>query len=895
MKAQWKRLLSVLVALALIITMLPVQSAEAASAPKLSTTKKTLLVGNKTTLKVKNVASNAKLTWKSSNAEAVAVSQKGLVKAKKGGESVVSCEVQTGSKVYTLKADITVKDSVVVATQKALKKALANEGITKIKIKTDAKKKFTISKGDYTNKLLIVEAPKADVSNNGGVFKKIAIRSISPNTWIERAEGNKFSISAPESRIVVGKNASVKTISFTEAGAAAKVDVRGEVAKVAVKAPIELNVVGTGSEVKVETTEAAKGTKIVAEVPVNVTAATDIKVELEKGAEGSTVAATDSEVKVEVQNDTTTEVVVSTPEGNQTVNAGSNTTGSENTTGGNTTTGGGSSSGGGSIGGGSSSGGSTVTKKYELQSCGEDFKITPAEGLSEQDITVAGGSQSWEIRLMKDVDSNVTVTVEGNSVFVGTEKIATLSDKTDITGTDGKGESVNGGIVALTWKVDGKDGVYSITGEPVLPSGWSNPYKRGILISVKITSLISGDVYEITKVCSTEDTFVLTPSTTSMEVTSANGTITINSNTALDADSFRVEGGQLKYNDEVIGTLPTTVWVEGTGVKDATKSSRAELEIDWWDSLMYNNANDTYLAVADIMTNANWLNTIEEKAAMTITLSSGGGNSSNNGAITMTGADENGLRSNIELGESVTESNMCIVATAEFPFGSPVELSGSTVSVVSGSSIMLASLPESATIYGEYENGSAVEATTSIEWECFKETDGVYTIVGTFVMPEGWSNTSSMGWTYTLVCTSLADDNLYVAKQLNGYGSGDPDFVLSPETNSEGLNVTATSGVVTITGENELNAELLEINGYQLLYDNVVIGTLPEYVIAEGPLVKDINSTSGWEWTRLDAEWNYIYITNTGEIRVNGYAWAGSDINWVIVTDPMVYMVVELN
>lgn len=618
MKAQWKKLFSVLVAFALVITMLPVQSAEAAGAPKLSTTKKTLLVGSKTTLKVKNVASNAKLTWKSSNADAVAVSQKGLVKAKKGGESVVSCKVQTGSKVYTLKADITVKDSVVVATQKALKKALANEGITKIKIKTDAKKKFTISKGDYTNKLLIVEAPKADVSNNGGVFKRIAIRSISPNTWIERAAGNKFSISAPESRIVVGKNASVKTISFTEAGAAAKVDVRGEVAKVAVKAPVALNVVGTGKEVNVVATEAAKGATIVAEVPVNVTTSTDVKVELGKGAEGSTVATTNNDVKVEVTNGTTSNVVVSTPAGEQTVNAGSSTSGSNNTTSsGNTTTGGGSSS------GGSSSGGSTVTKKYELEQYGRDLEIIPADSLTEEDITV--NASSWEIRLTKEVATGAAIDVEGSAVLVDGEKIVTLPSKTAITGTDANGNIVNG-TAGIRWIVEstGVNGVCRVVGILTMPSGWANTYNKGIALSLIATSLVSEDLYEVKYIGDNEETFVLTPAADSkFVVTSANGVVTISSTGVLDGELLSVADSQLKYDGEVIGTLPTKVWVEGPQVKGEIELYKAEeLELTWWSTLMYNSANGTYAAMANIKTNENWVDVNRQAAAMVVVLKS---------------------------------------------------------------------------------------------------------------------------------------------------------------------------------------------------------------------------------------------------------------------------------
>ena len=80
------------------------------------------------------------------------------------------------------------KKVAVVANQKQLKKALKDDAVTKIKLKTDAEKKFKVAEGDYTNKKLIVKAPNADVVNKG-TFKKITIRSIKPSTWIEKAKG----------------------------------------------------------------------------------------------------------------------------------------------------------------------------------------------------------------------------------------------------------------------------------------------------------------------------------------------------------------------------------------------------------------------------------------------------------------------------------------------------------------------------------------------------------------------------------------------------------------------------------------------------------------------------------------------------------------------------------
>ena len=364
MKEYLKKLIAVMVAIAMVIMVIPSQAVEAASKPKLNTTKKTLLVGSKFTLKVKNAEKGSTLTWKSSNSQAVTVSKKGVVKAVAGGESIVSCKVKTTTKTYNLKATIKSKDSKTVSTQKALNTALANEAITKITIKTDEAKKLTIAKGDYTNKLLIVDAPKVEVANNGGVFKKIAIRSIAPNTWIERAKGNTFTVSAPNARVVVGKNADVKKVSLTKVNANVKLDIRGDIGKVSMNKSSNLELVGKTVGVNVEVSknaegskilakmlinivakaltiinleagaegssitikETAKGSEIKAEVPVNVETKTDVAITLEKGAEESKISVTEKDAQVKVENETESDIAISTPEGDKTVNAGSTVT-----------------------------------------------------------------------------------------------------------------------------------------------------------------------------------------------------------------------------------------------------------------------------------------------------------------------------------------------------------------------------------------------------------------------------------------------------------------------------------------------------------------------------------------------------------------------------------------
>ena len=441
MRKYLRQMISVMVAIALVMTMVPAQT-QAASKPKLNATKKSILVGSKITLKVQNAGAGSSYTWKSSNKEVATVTKKGVVTGKSGGSSVITCNVKTPVKAYQLKATITVKDAVTVKTQKALKEALANDGITKIKIKTDNNKKFTIGKGDYTNKLLIVEAPNADIVNNGGVFKRIAIRSIKPATWIERAKGNKFSVSAPESRIVVGKDASVKTISYTKAGAEAKVDIRGNVEKVSVEAAVQVTIAGTASQVKVEASASAKDAKITASVPVQVTAEADIKLELGKGAEGSTVT-TVAGVNAEIKNKTSQSVTVTTPDGSGTVEAGSE--GASDTvvppaadsgnSGGNSGTGSGSGN------GGSGDGSSEGQKSSE-----NDIKAFTVNSING---VISG--------------SSITVTVASGTAVTALKPVITISDKATVLPASGAEQDFTNPVTYTVTAENGDKKEYIVT------------------------------------------------------------------------------------------------------------------------------------------------------------------------------------------------------------------------------------------------------------------------------------------------------------------------------------------------------------------------------------------------------------------------------------------------
>lgn len=388
-----KKVFAFVLALAMILTTYqPTATYAATKAPTISAKKMTLQVGSKKTLTVKNAGKNATLKWSSSKKNVATVSKKGVVKAVKAGTANVKCKVVTKSKKhYTLTCKVTVKNAVVsktVSTQKALASALKDKNVKNLTIKTDNEVAFNIPSGNYGKVNLTVDAPNADVVN-AGTFKSINIKAIKPNTWKEKAKGNTITVTADDARIVVEAGASLSKVTVSQEGGKIKIEaagtidaiqidaavevslaVDGTVGEVAVSAPAKVAVEGkTTAAIPIKVEETAKGADVTSSTPVEVKAATEISLNLSKGAEGSKVETTAEKAQVAVKNDTTDVIKVTTPAGTKEVakdttskvdNTGkvtdttTNTNGDNNggTTGGNT-------SGGNTSGGGSSSGGST--------------------------------------------------------------------------------------------------------------------------------------------------------------------------------------------------------------------------------------------------------------------------------------------------------------------------------------------------------------------------------------------------------------------------------------------------------------------------------------------------------------------------------------------------------
>lgn len=366
---QMKKLLAFVLAFAMIITIYQPSAAYAATKKiRLNAKTMTLQVGQKKTLKVKNAGKKAKLKWSSNKKSIATVSKKGVVKAVKAGNAVVTCKVTTkNGKTTKLTCKVAVKKtakvtSLTVGSQSELEKALKNKNVTKITVATQGAVTFTVPQGDYSKVDLVINAPNADVVNNGK-FKSIDIQAIKPNTYRENAKGNVITVSATgDARVIVATGATVAKIMVSGSKGNVKLVVDGTLSGITIDAPVNVTVEGkTTAAVPVTVNEKAAGANVTSSTPVEVKAAAPIALNLTKGAEGSKVETTSDKAEVTVKNETTQAVTVTTPAGSKDVakdttskvdNAGKVTDVADNTDANN--------NGGGATGGGSSSGGSVT-------------------------------------------------------------------------------------------------------------------------------------------------------------------------------------------------------------------------------------------------------------------------------------------------------------------------------------------------------------------------------------------------------------------------------------------------------------------------------------------------------------------------------------------------------
>lgn len=225
------------------------------------------------------------------------------------------------------------------ATQEELIAKLANKDLEKLTLQTEAST-IAIPDGDYSKVQLIVNAPKASITNNAA-FKDIEIQAIAVNTWIEKSAkgtGNIIKVTAPKASIVVDASAKIQTIELSQkTELALDIKDKATVDALNIKAASDVKIKGGSSvaQIKVVIADTAEGTKFESDVKVDLTmnaladitltaGAADSKIAIAKALEGKdlnilnrtgkalTVLASDGKTSITIPNGNTGKVTAPT-------------------------------------------------------------------------------------------------------------------------------------------------------------------------------------------------------------------------------------------------------------------------------------------------------------------------------------------------------------------------------------------------------------------------------------------------------------------------------------------------------------------------------------------------------------------------------------------------------
>ncbi len=260
--------------------------------------------------------SNEKTTWSTSDKTIISPDKNGKFTTLKTGTVTI-----TGTTTSGLKDTVTIKvidKDGVVTTQEELD-ALLGSGVETITLRTVEEVTLTIPSGDYSTTKLVVDAPKADITNKG-VFKSIDIKNIKPETWHEEASGNLLNVSAANARIIIvsGANASINI-----QGAATNITIEnnGIVEELVLDSATSIVITGTAKQV-IPVVANILNAKITSDIPLDLTSNQKITLVLLAGAEGTKVTAANGGAKPDVQGSVVVVIVVADNTATPTPSAG---------------------------------------------------------------------------------------------------------------------------------------------------------------------------------------------------------------------------------------------------------------------------------------------------------------------------------------------------------------------------------------------------------------------------------------------------------------------------------------------------------------------------------------------------------------------------------------------
>lgn len=338
--------LSIAMACSLIPAANPVTASAAAPYVSLKTTFKTLKVGQKYKMTLKNNTINWKIKKVETTDKTICTvygktTSSVMLKGKSEGRATIRVKLATtkrkknNTKTLRCRAKVvtttptpvdpgtTTQTDATVTTQQELTDALAKTGITKITIKPAGAVNFTIPTGTYSNVDLIVDAPQSEIENSA-TFKSITVENIKSSTWTEKGTGNAFTWKAANGRLVVGKGASVRNIAIPTASAKVAIDVQeGTIAAITVSAKIDLTITGklaaNAPAINISFTASATEATLSTAIKAAVSTAAKIATTFLAGAEDSTVKIEVTGISVTVTNSTTKPIQV-TRNNNTTMN-----------------------------------------------------------------------------------------------------------------------------------------------------------------------------------------------------------------------------------------------------------------------------------------------------------------------------------------------------------------------------------------------------------------------------------------------------------------------------------------------------------------------------------------------------------------------------------------------
>jgi len=253
---------------------------------KIKLNKKSVTIKPGETFKIKATVSpkkpsNKKVTYSSSDESVVKVSSKGVMKAVGEGTATVSAMAASG---VSAACEFKVAYKSQVSNQQELNNALASKVVTSIVYTSNAADQIVIAAGNYSNKTITINAPNAEVVNNGR-FAKVVINAIAQNTYIENAN-NVIYFSAPKGHLVVGEQG-IATINLAGNGnQSLELENSGYVNDLHVPAKASLNISGTNL-VPVTLAAGAQGTSISTKTELAIKASAKWNMTILPGAENT--------------------------------------------------------------------------------------------------------------------------------------------------------------------------------------------------------------------------------------------------------------------------------------------------------------------------------------------------------------------------------------------------------------------------------------------------------------------------------------------------------------------------------------------------------------------------------------------------------------------------------